>query len=214
MQQLDALRLCRLLLDGGPEALEKAHVGAQRLFVDPLGSGAGDEASMHLQLLGDLPQRLLQSFAFRLVLHLLRDAERAAVGHVDQIAGRDGEVGGEPCALGSEGVLHHLHHHVGTFPHQLGDVQVALAVAGADVGGLEEGGARQPCIHEGGLHARQHATDLALVDVAHQAPAGGAFYEHLLHHPVLDQCHAGLGRGDVDQDLFAHGDGLFERRLV
>ncbi len=50
-------------------------------------------------------------------------------GHIDQEAGRQGELGGDPGPLGAEGILVHLHHHLVALGQQVGDAGL-LAVAG------------------------------------------------------------------------------------
>ncbi len=69
---------------------------------------------------------------------------------------------------------------------------------------MKECGPLQPYLHKCRLHSGQYAAHLSFVDVAHQAPALGAFDDHLLHHTVLDYSHTGLGRGHIDQYLFSH----------
>ena len=73
-----------------------------------------------------------------------------------------------------------------------------------DVVGVQERGAIQADLDEGGLHARHDPLHAALVDVADDAAAPAAFDVQFLQHPVLDDGHAGLARRHVDQDLFAH----------
>jgi hypothetical protein len=48
---------------------------------------------------------------------------------------------------------------------------------------MQEGGALQADVDEGGLHARQHARHLAQIDVAHQAALQRALDVQLLHAP-------------------------------
>ena len=48
------------------------------------------------------------------------------------------------------------------------------------------------------------AHDLAQVEVADDAAAGGALDVQLLHHALFDDRDAGLLRGPVDQDVLAH----------
>src|SRR6218665_2034023 len=50
---------------------------------------------------------------------------------------------------------------------------------------MQKGRAFQPDVDEGGLHARQHARDLAQVDVADQAAFERALDVQFLHRAVL-----------------------------
>src|SRR5690606_13569047 len=70
--------------------------------------------------------------------------------------------------------------------------------------GVQEGRAVQADLDECGLHPGHHPLHLALVDVADHAARPAALDVQLLQHSVLDHRHAGLARGDVDQDLLAH----------
>ena len=74
-----------------------------------------------------------------------------------------------------------------------------------DVGHMQEGGALQADVDEGRLHARQHAHDLAEIDVADQPARQRAFDVQFLHGALQDQRDARFLRGDVDQDFFVHG---------
>jgi hypothetical protein len=91
----------------------------------------------------------------------------------------------------------------------IGAPRLAAAAAVAvrvQVGHVQEGGALQPDVDEGALHARQHAHHLAQVDVADQAALERALDVQLLHRAVLDDGDARLLRGPVDEDVLAgHG---------
>ena len=133
--------------------------------------------------------------------------------HEDQITGWQGDVGGEAGPLGTERVFDHLYHDVLPLAHQFGDVaglellllldRHALGM-GDDVGGVQEGGLVHADVDEGGLHAGQHAADLALVDVAHDAALGLTLHMHFLQQTVLDQGDPGFGGGDVYQQFYRH----------
>ena len=73
-----------------------------------------------------------------------------------------------------------------------------------DVGGVQERGALEADVDERGLHARQHARNAALVDVADESAAIGALEKDLLQHAVLDQRRAHLARTDIDQNFGGH----------
>jgi predicted transcriptional regulator len=86
-----------------------------------------------------------------------------------------------------------------------------VAVA-PDVGHVQEGGALQAHVHEGRLHARQHAHDAAQVDVADDAAAGGALDMHFLDDALLHEGDPGflgvkLIRYSSDMVGMANGDG-------
>ncbi len=122
--------------------------------------------------------------------------------HEHQIAGRQGDVGGETGALGAQRIFHHLHHDVLPLAHQLGDVaglellfllhRHALGVRHY-VGGVQEGRLVHADIDESRLHAGQYPADLAFVDVAHDAALGLTLHVHFLQQTVLDQGDPGFG---------------------
>ena len=85
----------------------------------------------------------------------------------------------------------------------LGRDRLGMRVAG-NVGRVQERRALEPELDERGLHARQHARHLALVDVADEAAAIRALDQHLLEHAALDECGTHLARRRVDQDLLFH----------
>jgi hypothetical protein len=72
------------------------------------------------------------------------------------------------------------------------------------IGHMQEGGALQPDVDEGRLHARQHARHLAQVDIAHQAALERAFDVQLLHRAVFDHRDPGFLGRPVDQNVLLH----------
>ena len=70
---------------------------------------------------------------------------------------------------------------------------------------MQEGGALAADVDKGGLHAGQHAHDAAHVNVADKAARRCALDVQFLGHPVLNNRDTGFLRGDVDQNVFAHG---------
>src|SRR3972149_3963868 len=56
------------------------------------------------------------------------------------------------------------------------------------VGGVQEGVALEPQVHECRLHPRQHARDPALVDAADDAALRLALHEDLGDDTVLEEC--------------------------
>ena len=74
-----------------------------------------------------------------------------------------------------------------------------------DVADVEEGRLVQPDVHEGCLHAREHPDHAALVDVADDALVLLTLEIELRDVAVLDERHARLAAGRVDQEDAAHG---------
>jgi hypothetical protein len=74
-----------------------------------------------------------------------------------------------------------------------------------DVGDVEEGRLVQPDVHEGRLHAREHPDHAALVDVADDALVLLTLEIELRDVAILDERHARLAAGRVDQEDAAHG---------
>ena len=72
---------------------------------------------------------------------------------------------------------------------------------------MDECRAFQPDVDECALHARQHADHTAQVNIAYMAALDAALDMQFLHCSLLDQRDAGLERGDIDQDVFAHCGG-------
>ena len=71
-----------------------------------------------------------------------------------------------------------------------------------------EGGTLEADLDEGRLHARQHALDLAQIDVADDAAAGFALDVQFLHHVVFEHGHPRFLRRDVDEDLLGQPDAV------
>ena len=124
---------------------------------------------------------------------------------------------GQARTLAADGVLDDLHEKRLALEHLFfdGDLHLVLArkhggfaalLALPDVGHVQKGCTLQANVNEGRLHARQHARDLAQVNVAYQAALERAFDVELLHGAMLDDGHAGLLRRPVDQDVLVHGE--------
>ncbi len=75
-----------------------------------------------------------------------------------------------------------------------------------DVGHVQESRAIQADLDECRLHARQHAADLADIDVAYYAATGAAFDVQFLDDTLLHHRDPGFLRGDVDQDFLVHSN--------
>ena len=54
-----------------------------------------------------------------------------------------------------------------------------------DLGDMKKGRALETDVEEGALHARKHAHDLSVVDVADEAAGARALNENVLENPVL-----------------------------
>jgi hypothetical protein len=145
-----------------------------------------------------------QLLALRLVLDAQRHADVAVVRQVDELVARERNRRGEPRALGADGVLVDLHH------DRLPLVQDALdrlaaavgAVRRLDVGDVQEGGALEPDVDEGALHAGEHAHDAPEVHVADEAAGVVALDEKILEHAAREDADAGFARVAVDENLF------------
>ena len=149
------------------------------------------------------------------VFDALRDADVGVVlRQIHEIAPGDADLRGQPRALGTQRVFHHLHHQVLALLQQFLDWRPgggALSTAGfvaPDIGDVQKCRAVARDVDERGLHARQHAHHAAHVNVAHQPASGSALDVQLLHHAVFDDGDAGFLRREVDEDFVAHGLGL------
>ena len=70
---------------------------------------------------------------------------------------------------------------------------------------VEEAGLVEPDVYEGRLHAREHARDAPLVDVADDAPVFFSLEVKLSDVALLDQRDTGLPTRGVDDENAAHG---------
>ncbi len=101
-----------LALQGRPQPLKILDVRGQFFFADTLGGCSQDKTAHVLHAFtGDhVFDRLAHTGAHLLVVDALGHADVPGLGHVNQIAGRHRQVGGQPRALGADGVLDHLGH--------------------------------------------------------------------------------------------------------
>ena len=131
------------------------------------------------------------------------------LGQIDEHPAGDGNLRGQARALGAERVLEDLHHEVLTLGQDAldGPHGIAGVAIGPDVGDVQKGGALKAHVHEGGLHAGQHAHDATEIDVADDAATGAAFDMHFLDDALLHEGDAGFLRGEIDQIFFGHGAG-------
>src|SRR5690606_3047111 len=195
-----------LLGDLLPESAQIADVHQDVFFAGGLGRGAQDAAAALLDtlLLDAAGDDVTQAVALGLVLDLQGNAHVRGARHVDQVARRYREVGGEPRTLGADGVLGDLHHQRLALVHQRADRLDGCAFALGDFRCVDERGPLQADIDKRRLHAGQHPYHLALVDVADNAAPQCAFDVDFLQHAVFHQRHPSFHRCDVDQYFFTH----------
>ena len=210
-------RFAAAAFDHVPDARQVGDVLGQRLDRLALGIGA-DDVPMSAVQAGQFGDGLLQAMTLGFVLDPCGHADHLGLRQQHQVARGDADLRGQPRALAADRVFDHLHDDVLPVAQQVHDRRGRRRGQGGlfaidhgvrrrthDVVGVQEGGTLQPDFDERRLHARHHPLHLALVDVAHHAAAPAAFDVQFLQHAVLDHRHAGLARGDVDQDLFRHG---------
>src|SRR5450631_2417274 len=152
-----------------------------------------------------------QPLALGLGFDARRYADSPALGHVDEISRRQGDVGGEPRALRAQRVLDDLDENFIALGHQGADVLAARRFdAGLNVtrvenvGGMQEGRTLQPDLDERGLHAREDARYPAFVNIADESASAGTLEKHLLKHAVFDDRGARLVRACIDENFSAH----------
>lgn len=104
-----------------------------------------------------------------------------------------------------------LHHQALPFVHQGADAFDRRAFAQGNFRSMDKRGTIQADVDEGGLHPRQHAHNLALVDIADDPALLGALHVDFLQNTVLYHRHARFHRRDIDQNLFTHGWVSFRR---
>ena len=134
--------------------------------------------------------QLLQTFAFVLILDLVRDAHEIDVRHNDQQSSRDRNVLRNSHAFRPEMVLNDLaHNHVAranvqaSRAHRLLDV-FRVHQRFADV---QKSVSLQADVHKRRLHARQHVDDFALIYVSHQLRHTAALDVKFNHLAVFDE---------------------------
>ena len=219
---------------GTPELEQEVHVPVQFVFLGALRGGPDDEtapgrfrfdgmqhrsaaacAQGDLLLLGlVVGNDPAQAFPLRFILYPLGDPDNGVVGNEHEVAGRNGDTGGEPCALGADRVLDHLHQELLAFGQQGIDrilreragngLHLQVFLGFDQVRDVQEPGAFQADIDERRLHARQYPVHAPLDDISDQAAFAGPFDMDVLQHAVLHHGDAGLVGSDVYEDLFAH----------
>ena len=191
--------------DGIPEPKQEQHVRSQSRFIDALGGGSRDKAAGAMLLLEGIDAGP-QPATLGLALNSLGHPANSRLWHVNQKHRGNGQFGGQPGALGANGVLDHLYDQFLPVAQDPLDLVVLglFAFGGTQIGDVQEGGAFKTDVDESRLHAGQDAANLALVDIADQPPAPGALDQHFLQYAVLDDRHPGLRGRDVDQDFVTH----------
>src|SRR6185369_861159 len=213
------------LLRVRPEAREEAHVVADLPLRHALARGAYDEAvrAGPLRLDG-----VAEPIALVGILDPAGDADVAGARHVHEVAAGQRDVGRHARALAADRLLGDLHEQLLALREPLLDGRELHAAAGwrlvelvllvlwflddradeigpGEVGDVEERGLLEPDVDERGLHARQHAHDAPLVDVARDAPVAAALDVELAQRRVFEHGDARLPRRRIDQDLLRHG---------
>ena len=177
------------------------HLAPGRGFRHRPDDEAADEALGQEQL-----QLLAQALALGLVLDPLRDADVRILRKVDEQPAGEAHLRGQPCALGADRVLDHLHEQrlaLVQDPLDGPDVAAAVAVLAVlpDVGDVEERRALEADLDERALHSRQNARDLSQVDVADEPASAGALDVQLLHDALAEHRDAGFLGRYVDKDF-------------
>ncbi|MCY1427025.1 hypothetical protein D9M71_428550 [compost metagenome] len=175
-----------------PQAAQVADVGKNLVFPGALGGGAQDEAALlddafRLDAVGDHP---LQAITLDFVLDLQGNADMAGARHINEIARRNRQLGGQTRALGADGVLGDLHHQALPLVHQRADAFHRATLAGGNLRRMDERRTFQADIDEGRLHAGQHANHLAFVDIPDDATALRALDMDFLQDAVFHHRHA------------------------
>ena len=210
MHQIARLGAQTLLPHHFPELAQIHHVGPQRLHRRIFGGRAHDVSGILGRLESGL-DRCTQAFALGFILDARRNPHPMALRHVHEVTGRQGDVGRQARALGSQWILHDLDQDFIALGHQRADVlgarrfNAGLRVARVEnIRGVEERRALHADFDERRLHAGKHPRDASLVDVADQPAAAGALEKHLLQHAILDHRGARLVSTCVDQNVGAH----------
>ncbi len=220
-----------LLPDRLPEPDEVIHVGLELPLRPPLGRRAHDRAHpLGADRLHDLrkPVPLLR------VLDPAGDPDVTGPRQEDQVASGEGDVAGDPRPLRPERLLGHLDEQVLPLPDEpldrrdervlreaggpdadllgqdrlLGRVGVELELRRDEVAREEESRLVHPDVDEGGLHPREDADDLSVVDVADGVPVLAPLDQQLDEDPGFERRHPRLVRRGVHHDQLA---GLLHR---
>ncbi|MPN00155.1 hypothetical protein SDC9_147349 [bioreactor metagenome] len=216
MQHRHHGQLLRRILDARPGLAQITDVIGQLGIAGFLAIGAQNEAAAPATVLG--ADQLLQTGPQGVALVLgnfLGDADMVVLRQKHQQTPRNADLCRQARTLGTYGVLDDLHHDGLPLEHLLFDGCHRLVLAREhrgfavfltlpDIGHMQKGRTLQADIDEGGLHAGQHARDLAQIDVADEPPLQRALHVQLLHGTILDNRHPRFLRRPVDQNILLH----------
>ena len=128
-----------------------------------------------------------------------------------KVACGDRQMRRQARAFRGNGFLDHLHHEMLTFVQQLRDGRLLqllqLKSVGAkqgDIGGVDETSAFKTDLDKSSLHARHHAHDFAVVDVADRTALVVALNINFLQQALLGERHPRFAGTVIDQDLDTH----------
>ncbi len=208
----------RPALDLPPRVPEALELPREDVPVQLLADGPDDDAAVvrgH-----DVAGQLLQAPPLLPVVDLPADADVGGVGHVDEEAAREGDLGGEPRALGADGFLRHLDQDLVALAEVVLDggvlsgaapaavfvpvavlVVVVLVLVPFQVRGVEEARLPGADVHERRLDPRQHRVDPSQEDVSHQPPLVGTVEHQLNEFVVFEKRHPLFLGADADQDF-------------
>ena len=201
------------LLGLGLDVLVEGQQAVQVLLEGLLGLSGGGGADDDALVLGlDLVEDLAEPPPLVLLLDAAADAHVVHRGHEHQGAPRQGDVGGDPGALGAHRVLGHLDQHALARLQQIPDLpslrellQLVVLIPGEEhVPGVQKGVLLEADVHEGRLHARQHVLDLAELDVPHQSFRPRLLHVELHGGAVLHHRHADGEFVGVYQNFLIH----------
>ena len=183
----------------GPYALKIGGIGGHLLLVDPFRGGANDKPALLVAVLcHDLFQPLALGFAF----NPLRDPHMGGAWHKNQIAGRQGNIGGQTRAFGTQRIFNHLDHQVLALAHQLRNIahgKLLLLLTGDalgmrhDIGGVKERRLIQTNIYKSRLHSRQHSANTTFVDIAYYSASRFTLNMDFLQNTAINIRNARFG---------------------
>ena len=185
-----------------PEEHEKFHIRLEFLDLGMLGDGPDDKAGA---LRPDFLDLFLQDGADLFVLDFSGDPDMVGQGDENEIPAGQGDMAGEPGALGADGILADLHQDILAFGQQVLDIVTLAAtyvvfaldrgrfidgqgwflpehsffdilLGDIDIIDIEKAGALEADIDKCGLHSRQDAHHPAAIDISLEA-----FFHRPLH---------------------------------
>ncbi len=122
--------------------------------------------------------------------------------HKDQIAGRQGNIGGQTRAFGTQRIFNHLDHQVLALAHQLRNIahgKLLLLLTGDalgmrhDIGGVKERRLIQTNIYKSRLHSRQHSANTTFVDIAYYSASRFTLNMDFLQNTAINIRNARFG---------------------